>query len=55
MNNEFEISHNEQYGFNEPDAEFDFEGREKEMDLQFDQGLKYRSRTTINLRKQNPR
>lgn len=53
---EFNISHGDQWGFNQydPHNEFDFEAREKEADKVFDQGLIYKS-STLNLRKQYPK
>ncbi len=47
--------HVEPFNDYRPFDEFDFSVREAEMDEQFDQGLNYKSRVTLNLSKQKPR
>lgn len=47
--------HAEPFNDYRPSDEFDFSVREAEMDEQFNKGLKYKSRATLNLSKQKPR
>jgi len=55
MKDDFNINPSEQYGCNPFNDKWDFEKREAEMDKQFDKGLEYKSKVTINLRKQYAR